>query len=154
MRIKQRSRFDGSIFDSSRILLQLRQSSNSTTSEHLAKGVNRLTPFLWPAVAVVAASAKVQRTYTGPLDAGAALNRVLTTCDPQGPLIMHAVKLYPAARDTDAEEGSGAVASSFWTLCRVYSGTVRPAATASQRRRWEFRGDRRERSFRGSLTKK
>lgn len=78
----------------------------------------------------VAAAAKVQRTYTGPSDA--ALTRALTSCDPNGPLVMHAVKLYPAAAATDAEGGegttTGAVASSFWTLCRVYSGTVRPAA--------------------------
>lgn len=45
------------------------------------------------------------------------------------PLVLHAVKLYPAATIGDSEEGSTVAASSFWTLCRVYSGTVRPAAT-------------------------
>lgn len=82
----------------------------------------------------VAAPAKVQRTYTGPLGSGSSnddtnVDKValaLRTCDPNGPLILHAFKLYPAAASS-AE--NTAVASSFWTLCRVYSGTARPSAT-------------------------
>jgi U5 small nuclear ribonucleoprotein component len=85
----------------------------------------------------VAAAAKVKRNYTGPLDTNnSKVAAALLACDPDGPLIMHAVKLYPMAAnpsnggDDDDEKGTAdAVASSFWTLCRIYSGTVRPAAT-------------------------
>lgn len=86
----------------------------------------------------VAAAAKVKRNYTGALVAAdSKVAAALLACDPDGPLIMHAVKLYPVAHKDaaggeggdDTTDAAGAVASSFWTLCRVYSGTVRPAAT-------------------------
>ena len=60
-----------------------------------------------------AAKAKVARCYTGPL--GGPLARAMINCDPNGPLVMHAVKNYATA------DGQ-----SFWTLARIYSGTVRP----------------------------
>ena len=42
--------------------------------------------------------------------------RAMQECDPRGPLMMHAVKQYATP------DGQG-----FWTLARIYSGTVRPA---------------------------
>jgi 116 kDa U5 small nuclear ribonucleoprotein component len=60
-----------------------------------------------------AAKGKIARCYTGPLDSP--LARAMMACDPDGPLVMHAVKNYASA------DGQ-----SFWTLARIYSGTVRP----------------------------
>ena len=55
---------------------------------------------------------KVERTYTGPLDGD--LGKSLTTCDPEGPLVVHVTKLYSS---TDAR--------TFSAFGRVMSGTLR-----------------------------
>lgn len=65
-----------------------------------------------------AAAAKVARCYTGPIHPDNDVVQAMLKCDPAGPLVMHAVKNYYA-------EGG----QSFWTLCRIYSGTIRPATT-------------------------
>ncbi|GAX10690.1 116 kDa U5 small nuclear ribonucleoprotein component [Fistulifera solaris] len=74
------------------------------------------------------AAGKIARNYTGPViqeddnnqddsdDKYAKLYHAMKDCDPKGPLVMHAVKSY-ASPD----------GQSFWTLARIYSGTVRPA---------------------------
>ena len=68
----------------------------------------------------VAAPAKIARCYTGPAE-GNSNPRVqaMKDCDPRGPLVIHAVKQYPATDD----------GQSFFTLGRIYSGTVRPQTT-------------------------
>ena len=62
---------------------------------------------------MAAARGKIARCYTGPLDGPIA--KAMMACDPRGPLVMHAVKNY-----------SSSDGQSFWTLVRIYSGTVRP----------------------------
>jgi len=62
-----------------------------------------------------AALGKVARCYTGPRLEDNKIWESLRACDPAGPLIMHAVKNYPSS------DGQ-----SFYTLARIYSGTVRP----------------------------
>ena len=78
----------------------------------------------------VAAPAKIARCYTGPIAMGSKTTRstnnnnknnttrvkAMLECDPQGPLMIHAVKQYATS------DGQ-----SFLTLGRIYSGTVRPA---------------------------
>ncbi|KAH8926680.1 putative 116 kDa u5 small nuclear ribonucleoprotein component [Atractiella rhizophila] len=59
------------------------------------------------------ASAKLETTFTGPLDSPMA--QAIRACDPAGPLIVHAAKLYPTH---DAQE--------FRTFGRILSGTVKP----------------------------
>ncbi|KAL7575919.1 hypothetical protein ACA910_000718 [Epithemia clementina (nom. ined.)] len=69
----------------------------------------------------IAAPAKIARCYTGPVpkDASHSSSKRVTAmkeCDPNGPLMIHAVKQYTTF------DGQ-----SFLTLGRIYSGTVRPA---------------------------
>lgn len=59
------------------------------------------------------AQRKLDRYYTGPLDTKVAA--AMTSCDPDGPLVIHTTKLYSS---TDA--------ASFHTFGRIMSGTVRP----------------------------
>ncbi|KAI5780656.1 P-loop containing nucleoside triphosphate hydrolase protein [Peziza echinospora] len=59
------------------------------------------------------AKAKVESTYTGPLDSDVA--KAMLECDQDGPLVIHVAKLYNTAD-----------ASSFNALGRVMSGTARP----------------------------
>lgn len=72
-----------------------------------------------------AAAGKIARNYTGPVvldendnddDKYVKLYQAMKDCDPKGPLVMHAIKSYASS------DGQ-----SFWTLARIYSGTVRPA---------------------------
>lgn len=63
---------------------------------------------------MVAAPGKVARCYSGPLDSNVA--KAMAECDPRGPLVIHAVKMYPSAD-----------ARTFMTFGRIYSGTIRPA---------------------------
>lgn len=71
-----------------------------------------------------AAAGKIARNYTGPViqedddhqDKYVTLYQAMKACDPKGPLVMHAIKSYASS------DGQ-----SFWTLARIYSGTVRPA---------------------------
>ena len=62
----------------------------------------------------VAARAKVLRNYTGPMDSE--LVKAMQQCDPNGPLVIHATKMY-------------AHGQSFSVFGRIYSGTIRPAET-------------------------
>ena len=77
-----------------------------------------------------AAAGKVARCYTGPQSSRVA--RAMRECDPRGPLVIHCVKNY-IANDSSSTSGennnSSNDGSSFWTLGRVYSGTIRPAET-------------------------
>lgn len=69
---------------------------------------------------LVAAKGKISRCYTGSMD-GATTSKpiqAMQACDPSGPTVVHCVKNYPTP------DGR-----SFWTLGRIYSGTVRPAET-------------------------
>lgn len=59
------------------------------------------------------AKAKVENTYTGPLDTEVV--RSMMSCDQDGPLVIHVAKLYNTSD-----------ASSFNALGRVMSGTARP----------------------------
>ena len=61
------------------------------------------------------AKAKVEHTYTGPLDSD--LTQSMMACDPDGPLVIHVTKLYNTAD-----------ASTFNAFGRVMSGTARPGA--------------------------
>ncbi|THC93123.1 hypothetical protein EYZ11_007403 [Aspergillus tanneri] len=56
---------------------------------------------------------KLERYYTGPLDTK--LASAMTTCDAEGPLVIHITKLFPTPD-----------ASSFRALGRILSGTARP----------------------------
>jgi U5 small nuclear ribonucleoprotein component len=56
---------------------------------------------------------KVARCYSGSMESKSAL--AMKRCDPNGPLMMHCVKLY------SANDGQ-----SFETFGRIYSGTIRP----------------------------
>lgn len=62
---------------------------------------------------VEGAKAKIEHTYTGPLDS--ALAESMLKCDPEGPLVIHVTKLF--------NTGDGAAFHSFG---RVLSGTAKP----------------------------
>ena len=67
---------------------------------------------------VLAAPGKLSRCYTGPSDDSSTVLRGMKSCDASGPTVIHCVKNFPTP------DGQ-----SFWTLGRIYSGTVRPAET-------------------------
>lgn len=66
----------------------------------------------WVPSAEEGAKAKVERTYSGPLNTEVA--EAMMACDPEGPTVVHISKLYHTA---DAQD--------FRAFGRVMSGTVR-----------------------------